>query len=90
MALVRQRMEQLNIGLRNEVVLCLWCAMRNLGLLLAGALDFDSVVFIDDDVVIDDPAFLEKAMYGLGHWRRALALRSRALSETKKANTPLS
>ena len=59
MALVRQRMEQLNIGLRNEVGLAGYGAMRNLGLLLAGALDFDSVVFVDDDVVIDDPAFLE-------------------------------
>ena len=52
MALVRQRMEQLNIGLRNEVGLAGYGAMRNLGLLLAGALDFDSVVFVDDDVVI--------------------------------------
>ena len=64
MALVRQRMEQLNIGLRNEVGLAGYGAMRNLGLLLAGALDFDSVVFVDDDVVIDDPTFLEKAMKG--------------------------
>ena len=71
MALVRQRMEQLNIGLRNEVGLAGYGAMRNLGLLLAGALDFDSVVFIDDDVVIDDPAFLEKAMYGLGKLTRS-------------------
>ena len=71
MALVRQRMEQLNIGLRGEVGLAGYGAMRNLGLLLAGALDFDSVVFIDDDVVIDDPAFLEKAMYGLGKLTRS-------------------
>lgn len=71
MALVRQRMEQLNIGLRNEVGLAGYGAMRNLGLLLAGALDFDSVVFVDDDVVIDDPAFLEKAMYGLGKLTRS-------------------
>ena len=71
MALVRQRMEQLNIGLRNEVGLAGYGAMRNLGLLLAGALDFDSVVFVDDDVVIDDSAFLEKAMYGLGKLTRS-------------------
>ena len=41
-------------------------AVRNLGLVLADVLGFDSVVFLDDDEVIDDADFLQKAMYGLG------------------------
>ncbi len=40
--------------------------MRNLGLIVANALGFDAVVFLDDDEIIDDPEFLRKAMYGLG------------------------
>lgn len=71
MALVRQRMDQLNISLRAEIGLSGYGSIRNLGLLLAGALDFDSAVFVDDDVVVDDPAFLEKAMYGLGKLTRS-------------------
>ena len=69
-ALVRQRMDQLNISVRNEISLAGYGAARNFGLLLAGALDFDAAVFVDDDEVIDDPAFLEKAMYGLGKLTR--------------------
>ncbi len=65
--LVQQRMEQLGLGeLRDSISLTGYGATRNLGLLLACALGFDSVVFVDDDEVIDDPAFLQKAMYGLG------------------------
>ncbi|WP_172136476.1 glycosyltransferase [Adlercreutzia sp. ZJ473] len=67
LALVRQRMEQLNIGrLEDEVGLRGYSAVRNLGLVVAITLGFDAVVFLDDDEVIDDPAFLKNAMYGLG------------------------
>ena len=41
-------------------------AVRNLGLVMADVLGFDSVVFLDDDEVVDDADFLQKAMYGLG------------------------
>lgn len=65
--LVQQRMEQLGLGrLQKEVSLTGYGAVRNLGLVLADAFGFDSVVFLDDDEVIDDPDFLHKAMYGLG------------------------
>ena len=43
-----------------------YSAIRNLGLVVAQVLGFDAVVFLDDDEVIDDEEFLEKAMYGLG------------------------
>ena len=71
LALVRQRMEQLNIGqLKEEVGLVGYGAIRNLGLVVANALGFDAVVFVDDDEIIDDPAFLKQAMYGLGKLTR--------------------
>ena len=67
LALVRQRMEQLSIGsLRAEIGLSGYGAVRNLGLVVANALGFDAVVFLDDDEVVDDPRFLRHAMYGLG------------------------
>lgn len=67
LALVQQRMEQLGLGrMTHEIALAGYGAIRNLGLVVANALGFDAVVFLDDDEVIDDPAFLHKAMYGLG------------------------
>ncbi|MBQ3106006.1 MAG: glycosyltransferase [Eggerthellaceae bacterium] len=67
MALLHQRMEQLGLGkLGKEIGLVSYGAIRNTGLVLANALGFDSVVFLDDDEVVDDPGFLRKAVYGLG------------------------
>ena len=67
LALVHQRMEQLGLGqYTHEISLSGYGAIRNLGLLIANVLGFDAAVFLDDDEVIDDPAFLHKAMYGLG------------------------
>ena len=66
MALISQRMEQLGIPCRREVALAGYGAVRNVGLIVAAVLGFDSVVFLDDDAVIEDEGFLEKAMYGLG------------------------
>ena len=66
-ALVQQRMEQLGLGkLSKEIGLSGYGAVRNLGLVMADVLGFDSVVFLDDDEVVDDADFLQKAMYGLG------------------------
>lgn len=70
MALVKQRMEQLGVTLHGEVGLIGYGAVRNLGLVMANALGFDAAVFLDDDEVIEDEAFLEKAMYGLGKLTR--------------------
>ncbi len=67
LALVQQRFDQLGLGkLSHEVGLSGYGAIRNLGLVVANTLGFDAVVFLDDDVVIEDPAFLHQAMYGLG------------------------
>jgi len=69
--IIRRRFEQLNLGrLEFEVGLTGYSAIRNLGLVLANVLGFDSVVFIDDDEVIDDQDFLVKGMYGLGKLTR--------------------
>ena len=71
LALIEQRMAQQNIErLSKEIGLQGYGAIRNLGLLVANVLGFDAVVFLDDDEVIDDPKFLEKAMYGLGKLTR--------------------
>lgn len=64
---VRQHLEKLGCPpLKHEIALQGYGAIRNLGLLVANALGFDAVVFIDDDELVEDPAFLKKAMYGLG------------------------
>ena len=69
--LVQQRMEQLGLGkLTREVGLSGYGAVRNLGLVVACALGFDAVVFLDDDEVIDDADFLQKGVYGLGKLTR--------------------
>lgn len=71
MALIEQRMAQLNIErLSKEIGLSGYGAIRNLGLLVANVLGFDAAVFLDDDEVVDDPEFLTKAMYGLGKLTR--------------------
>ncbi len=65
--IVQQRLDQLGFGDQSQAIGLEGCAsIRNLGLVLAQVLGFDSVVFLDDDEVVDDEAFLEKAMYGLG------------------------
>ena len=68
---IRRRFEQLRLGrLEFEVGLSGYSAIRNLGLVLANILSFDSVVFIDDDEIVEDVDFLEKGMYGLGKLTR--------------------
>lgn len=67
LALIQQRMEQLGLGkLNKEIGLSGYGAIRNLGLVMANVLGYDSIVFIDDDEIVDDADFLQKAMYGLG------------------------
>ncbi len=69
--LFQQRFEQLGFGRMNkEVGLAGYGAIRNFGLVAAHALGHDAVVFVDDDEIIDDPEFLQKAMYGIGKLTR--------------------
>lgn len=71
LALVQQRFEQLGLGkLSKEIGLAGYGAVRNLGLVVAHVLGFDAVVFLDDDAVVDDADFLQKAAYGLGKLTR--------------------
>ena len=70
--LIQRRLEQLGFGtLYDEIGTGSYGAIRNYGLALACVLGFDSVVFIDDDEVIEDPDFLAKAVYGLGKMTRS-------------------
>ena len=69
--LFQQRMEQLGIGrMAKEMGLSGYGAVKNFGLLVAAALGFDSVVFLDDDEEVEDPTFLRRAVYGLGKLTR--------------------
>ncbi|MDO4183213.1 MAG: hypothetical protein Q4E12_06390 [Coriobacteriia bacterium] len=69
--LLRQRMDQLNLGdLSEQINLTSYSASHNLGVALTHALGFDAVVFIDDSEIIEDPDFLKKAVYGLGKMTR--------------------
>ncbi|WP_350453659.1 glycosyltransferase family 2 protein [Slackia heliotrinireducens] len=70
MDVINQRMAQLGINVNKEIGLQGYGAVRNLGLLLANALGFDAAVFVDDDEIVDDEDFLERAMYGLGKLTR--------------------
>lgn len=66
-SIIQRRLEQLGFGDQADAIgLTGYSAIRNLGLVVAEVLGFDSVVFIDDDEVVEDEAFLEKAVYGLG------------------------
>jgi len=67
LSLIQQRLEQLGTGrLQKEIGLVGYGAIRNLGLLVANATNHDSVVFLDDDEVVEDEDFMKKAVYGLG------------------------
>ena len=69
--LIKHRLSQLGItNLDKEISLKGYSALRNLGLLISHNLGYDSVVFLDDDEVVDDPEFLTKAIYGLGKLTR--------------------
>lgn len=62
-----RRLEQLEmLEMMPALSLRSYGATRNLGLLVATIKGCERVVFLDDDCVVDDSVFLEKAMFGLG------------------------
>ena len=66
-SLVQHRIEQLGLGdVSFEIGLEGYGAIRNLGIAISSVLGYDTVVFLDDDEVVDDADFLSKAVYGLG------------------------
>lgn len=64
---LHRRLEQVEFAdMISGVNLVGYGAVRNVGLMAAAVLECDSVVFIDDDEVVTDTDFLEKADWGLG------------------------
>ncbi len=64
---LHRRLEQLEFAdMIPGVSLNGYGAVRNLGLIVTAVLGCDRVVFVDDDQVIDDPAFLKTATEGIG------------------------
>jgi len=62
-----RRLEQLEMGSLIEALsVKSYGATRNLGCLVASVLDFDSIIFLDDDEIVDDPDFMLNAAFGLG------------------------
>lgn len=66
-AAMHARMAQMGIGdYVQGLSLTGYSAVRNLGLAYAAVMGYTEAIFIDDDEVIEDSQFLEKATYGLG------------------------
>lgn len=64
---IHRRMEQIGMGaLASCACLNGYGAIRNLGILAASIFGHDTVIFLDDDVIVDRPDFLERAVYGIG------------------------
>ena len=69
--IVRQRLAQLGASsMEDKIGLVGYGAMRNLALVVAHALRYDAVVFLEDDEVVQDPDFVSRAVYGLGKLTR--------------------
>ncbi|MCL2882808.1 MAG: hypothetical protein FWF45_08045 [Coriobacteriia bacterium] len=67
MGSLTRRLEQLELlSAMSALSMHSYGATRNLGLLVAAIKGYDKVIFLDDDCVVDDPGFLEKALFGLG------------------------
>ncbi len=67
MGSIHRRMEQLEFAdILSGVSLDGYGAIRNVGLMVSAALGCDLAVFLDDDQIITDPAFLATAMEGIG------------------------
>ncbi len=64
---LHRRLEQTDFAdMTKGVSLQGYGAVRNVGLIAAAVLGHDAVVFVDDDEIVEDEEFLEKAMWGLG------------------------
>ncbi len=67
MSSLHRRLEQLEFADMVEGVSLLgYGAVRNVGLVVAAALGREAVVFVDDDQVVDEEDFVERALFGLG------------------------
>lgn len=67
MGSIHRRLEQTGFGeMIDGVSLVGYSGVRNVGLVVAAILEYDHVIFIDDDTVIDDPQWLIRGMEGIG------------------------
>ncbi len=65
--ILRSRVKQLaGPEVARKITLRGYGNVRNVGLVLAQAFGFDSVLFIDDDEIVEDENFMNVAVYGLG------------------------
>ena len=61
------RMSQMGLGSFLEgIALARYGSIRNLGMIYALTMGYTEAIFIDDDEIITDPEFIDKACYGLG------------------------
>ncbi len=61
------RMVQLGAGdFVDGISLTSYGAIKNLGLIYAASMGYTEAIFIGDDEIVEEPAFVEKACYGLG------------------------
>ena len=68
---VHARMDELGLHqYAKTAALTSYGAIRNLGLIVAAVLGHDQVIFLDDDEVVEDPEFVDKALFGLGKLTR--------------------
>jgi hypothetical protein len=64
---LHRRLEQLEFAdMVSGVSLTGYGAVRNVGLIVAATLGCENAVFVDDDEIVTDPAFLETALEGIG------------------------
>lgn len=62
-----RRLEQLDMqGMVSSISMNGYGAVRNLGLIAAAVLGKDSIIFIDDDEIVEDQDFVERGLFGLG------------------------
>lgn len=63
---IHRRFEQIGAGeYKGAACLTGYGAVRNLGLVVASIFGHDTVVFVDDDEIIPNSDFLERAVYGI-------------------------
>ncbi|MGI6218079.1 MAG: hypothetical protein ACOYIK_10780 [Coriobacteriales bacterium] len=66
-AALHARMEQVGVGdYVKGISLTGYGSSKNLGLIFAASMGYTEVIFIDDDEIVEDPEFMDKACYGLG------------------------
>lgn len=69
-AALKRRIGGLGFTVKDEIGFTGYGSVRNLCLVVALLMGADSLIFMDDDEIVDDSDFLAKALYGLGKQTR--------------------